>query len=105
LPLVSEQFHGNLTEAGIMGLKLIFFRDSRRDFKKKSIQGQTCKMSFLIYRVNFSFWVFFGQKWASFRKLPEKFPRGHADFIFGIEPSKCETPCKRREMIKMRFPR
>jgi hypothetical protein len=36
----------------------------------------------------------------------EKSFRGHADFIFGIEPSMCvETPCKKKQMIKMRFQR
>jgi hypothetical protein len=47
-----------------------------------------------------------GKKSIFSRKLPEKSHRGLADFVFGIEPSKCvETPCKRREMLKMRFPR
>jgi hypothetical protein len=40
------------------------------------------------------------------RKLPEKSFRDHADFISGIESSTCvKFPCKRREIIKMRFPR
>jgi hypothetical protein len=37
--------------------------------RKNLLVGQACKMSALIYRVNFSFWVFFGQKRASFRKV------------------------------------
>jgi hypothetical protein len=61
-----------MTEARTKGLKFaksIFFRDSRHDFKKKSLMGQACKISALIYRVNLSFWVFFGQKRASFKKV------------------------------------
>jgi hypothetical protein len=47
---------------------------------------------------------YFPCKWG--RELPEKSTRGHTDFIFGIEPPKCEeTLCKRREIIEIRFPR
>jgi SNF related kinase len=38
---------------------------SMHDSKNKSLLGQTCKISGLIYRVNFSFWVFFWPKKAS----------------------------------------
>jgi hypothetical protein len=38
--------------------------------------------------------------------LPEKSTRGHTDFIYGIEFSLYrETLCKRREIIKICFPR
>jgi hypothetical protein len=40
------------------------------------------------------------------RELPEKFTRGHTDFIHGIESSLCgETLCKRREIIEIGLPR
>jgi hypothetical protein len=46
--------------------------DCRRDSKKKSLPGQTCKILGLIYRVNFRFVVFFGLKTGPIRKVMVK---------------------------------
>jgi hypothetical protein len=59
-----------------------------------------CKRKEMIkmrYRFETSQMGIFSKKSIFSRKLPEKSFRGHADFIFGIEPSKCvETPCRKR---------
>jgi hypothetical protein len=48
--------------------------------------------------------VFSLQMWQTStfsRELPEKYTRGHTDFIYGIELSLCgETLCKRRRIIE-----
>jgi hypothetical protein len=69
-------FHGKIAEKMAKGnhesdiCKIsFFFLILDTILRKKSLLGQTCKMSALIYRDNFSFWVFFGQKIGAFRKV------------------------------------